>query len=233
MIKIAVLLPLSWRLLLDDFVESLLRMVQYSFGRYRLEVIRSRMSYGDNARNYLAKCGLVVKADYLLWLDGDEVYPEDLPEVLMGHMSQGKDIVGGWTCERTARLPALFKFGSGSNSGYDLDRICQVPKGLFKVESTNFGGVMMKPEIFVDLPFPWFKTIIESTEKFGVDESTGEMTQNTLWVPEDVYFYRQCKDAGIKVWIDGNLEFEHLDIVKKKSFIGAGYYDAGSTGTGT
>ena len=218
MVKVVVLLPLSWRLVLDDFMFSLLGMVRYSLGRYRLQIIRSRMSYGDNARNYLVNRALVMKPDYVLWLDGDQTYPDNLPELLIKHIDGGKEIVGGWVGDRTSRLPILADFVKPDDrNDFKTRLVKEVRSGLFKVDCSNLGGFMMKPSVFDKLAFPWFKTILEGN---GPDDPDG------TWIPEDVYFYRKCKDAGIDVWIDGDLQFGHLDIVEKKSFVRAG--DAGS-----
>lgn len=155
----------------------------------------------DKARDELAKKALEHNPDYILWLDADQSYPENTPEILMRHIDSGKSIVGGMT-------PLRRQSGSldGTPSVWDINlkinlarhRKIFINHGLLKVDGMGLGGIMTNPEVFKKMEYPWFCEMWDKKRKrrLGVD----------------LQFFANCKRAGIDVWCDTDLPYEHLEV---------------------
>ncbi len=142
----------------------------------------------------LVKASMRHKPDYILWIDADQTYPENTPEVLMKHIDSGKSIVGGLTPQNIEGGANIYNFVH--NKGI-LTRIDVAPgHGLVKCEAMGMGGVMMKPEVFEKLELPCFTMRWEDS----ISRNPGE----------DVQFYANCKKANIDVWCDTDLAFGHI-----------------------
>ena len=177
-------------------------MAQYAAGKYSLGMITNGGCYGDGARDRLAQEVVKHNPDYILWLDADQVYPRNTPEILMKHVDSGKSVVGGVT-------PLKKKSDSGINgkpSIWDIDinsnlvrrREIFLHQGLVKVDGMGLGGIMVKPEIFKTMEYPWFCRMWNRNE-------------NKL-LSEDFTFYANCKKNNIDVWCDTDLIFGHMEV---------------------
>jgi hypothetical protein len=148
----------------------------------------------DKMRDDLAKAAKRHKPDYILWIDADQTYPEDTPEVLMKHIDSGKSIVGGLTPQNMEGGANIYTFVHDKGI---LARLDVAPEeGLVKCEAMGMGGVMMKPDVFETLDLPCFTMRWEDS----ISRNPGE----------DVQFYANCKKAGIDVWVDTDLVFGHI-----------------------
>ena len=90
-------IPLSWEYIPRLFFLSWYNMQLYAQGKYHLSIHTNTMCYSDHARDILVKEALKHKPDYILFIDADQVYPANTPEVLMKHADSGKLVVGGIT----------------------------------------------------------------------------------------------------------------------------------------
>ena len=177
-------------------------MAQYAAGKYSLGMITNGGCYGDSARDSLVQEVMKHSPDYILWLDADQMYPRDTPEVLMKHIDSGKSVVGG-----VSPLKKKFESGiAGKPSVWDLDisaklvrrREIFLHQGVIKVEGMGLGGIMVNPEVFKTLKFPWFRRMWNEKEK--------------ILLSADFGFYANCKEADIDVWCDTNLIFGHVEV---------------------
>lgn len=198
--NIACCIHLSWDFVPKQFMMSCFKMMAYATGKYDLGILCSGGCYMDKVRDALVEESLKNDPDYILWLDADQVYPEDTPEILMKGIDSGKSVVGGVTPLRRYRepldgKPSVWDINLESNIGHRRD--ISLNYGLIRVDGMGLGGVMMNPEIFKKLEYPWFFQVWdkEKARRPGVD----------------LQFYGNCKRAGIDVWCDTNLFFEHLE----------------------
>ena len=177
-------------------------MAQYAAEKYNLGIITNGGCYGDSARDNLAREVMGHNPDYILWLDADQTYPANTPEILMKHVDDGKLVVGGVSPLKKKSDNGL----DGKPSVWDLDivsnrirhREVSLHQGLVKVEGMGLGGIMVNPEIFRTMEYPWFRRMWNQGEKalFGADFS----------------LYANCKKAGIDVWCDTDLIFGHMEV---------------------
>lgn len=194
-------IPLSWKFIPVDFFESWCKMVGYSIGKYQLGMITANCCYMDKMRDDLGKNAMKYKPDYLLWLDADQIYPADTPERLMRHVDNGKLVVGGLTPDRASGEPLVYEIVPGDEGVIKRNDVT-VGQGLIKVDAMGFGGIMTSPKVFKIMKPPYFQM------------TWNRKLRGTLG--EDVRFYNNCKHAGIDVWCDTNLLYEHLNTIPIK-----------------
>lgn len=148
------------------------------------------------SRNNFAKQALAVKADYVLWLDSDMIFPGDLMPRMHKHMQEGKDIVTGlYFRRRPPFTPVLYKElgvnedGSGFHSDYN-----DYPKdSLFEVGGCGFGCVMTRTSVLEDIALnqhQWF----EPYHSFG----------------EDLSFCLRARELGHRIWCDSTIKCGHV-----------------------
>ena len=147
----------------------------------------SRNAIITNARNFAVNIGLEHKADYILFLDSDETFDDDL---LVKLIHRSKDIVGGLIFRRKPPFdPCAYELKE--NKFYRPIPIEKETKGLLEVDAIGTGALLIKMDVFRKLPKPWFYF----TEKgFG----------------EDLNFCRNAKEAGYKIYVDCDIEIGHI-----------------------
>ena len=192
--RIVACVPLSWDFVPTLFFHSWNKMHYYSHNKYDLRMISSSSCYMDKMRDDLVLAAMRHKPDYILWIDADQTYAENTPEILMKHVDSGKSIVGGLTPQNMTGGANIYNFVH--NKGVLVRNDVTPEQGLIKCDAMGMGGVMMKPEVFEKLQLPCF------TMRWEDDISR--------YPGEDVQFYANCKKAGIDVWCDTNLVFGHI-----------------------
>ena len=147
------------------------------------------------SRNNLAKQALAAKADYVLWLDSDMVFPGDIMPRMHKHMAEGKDIVTGlYFRRRPPFTPVLFKElglkdGVGTHEKYD-----DYPKDtVFEIAGAGFGCLMLKTEVLEDV-------MLNYQDWFGPMGGFGE----------DLSFCLRAKELGYKIWCDSTIKCGHV-----------------------
>ena len=192
--KIFVCIPLNWDVVPSFFFHSCCLMQRYAIGKYDFNILTSKTAYLDIMRYQLVTMALSHDPDYILWLDADQIYPKDTPEILMKHIDSGKMVAGGVTPHRGSGIPLVYDIQDNSECRYSKD--VRPESGIHKVDGMGFGGVMMNPEVFKKVGADCFQMYWdkETNNKIG----------------EDVVFYKQCKEKGIDVWCDTDLLFDHL-----------------------
>lgn len=148
------------------------------------------------SRNNFCKQALATKADYVLWLDSDMVFPGDIMPRMHKHMEEGKDIVTGLYFRRRAPFtPVLFKElghtedGLGTHENYD-----DYPKdSVFEVAGCGFGCVMLRTEILTAIG-------LNSRDWFAPAYGFGE----------DLSFCLRARELGYKIWCDSSIKCGHI-----------------------
>jgi len=194
-------IPLSWQFIPTEFFLSWNMMIGYSIGRYQLGILTASCCYMDKMRDDLARDAIKYNPDYVLWLDADQIYPPDTPERLMRYIDDGKLVVGGLTPDRVSGEPLVYHMPPGNKGVIKRDDVTP-GQGLIKVDAMGFGGVMTSLEVFKMMKPPYF----QMTWNRKLKGSMGE----------DVKFYQNCRHAGIDVWCDTNLWYEHLNTTPMK-----------------
>ena len=144
-----------------------------------------------DSRNQLCKQALECKADYIMWMDSDMVFPKDTLTAMLEHM-EDKDIVSGIYFKRVYPFsPVIYEtlFEEGKATDY-LD---YPERSVFQAEGFGFGCVMMKTTVLIDMLLnegQWFTPI----NNFG----------------EDLSFMWRAKKLGYKAYVDSNIRCGHI-----------------------
>lgn len=141
-------------------------------------------------RQKLAEAAIDEGCDYILWIDADMRFPKDTIERLI---SLDKDIVGVNATTRTIPVKATAK-----NLIVDMEKkenqwlavSSKGKTGIERVTAIGCGVMLVKREVFLKTPKPWFWF-----EKIPGDKLLGE----------DVYFCIKAHDAGFETWVDHDL----------------------------
>jgi len=192
---IAVAIPCNWPWVPTVFFASAVQMFSTAQSEYNLVLLMSNATLIDLMRERLAEEAMKYGADYIVWLDADQVYPADTILRLAKSCEAGKLVVGGVTPHKNDGKPMVWKFCNEYGSG-ERQRAFETSRGLVKVDSMGLGGVMMAKELFDIVKYPRFI-------------KTWDPEQNHP-VGEDFAFYYRCKENGVDVWCDTDLIFQHL-----------------------
>ena len=196
--RVIAAIPLSWDYVPSFFFVSFSQMLVYAQGKYELGFVMARKCYMDTMRNNLVDEAMKMEPDYIMFIDADQTYPADTPEILMKHVDDGKLVVGGLTPDRDDGKPMIYYFVDEHgflNRDKAVGRLSEV-SGVSKIDGMGMGGVMVHPSVF---------------EKLGKGPFTMQWDkQTTSRAGEDVQFYLNCKRFGIDVWCDTDLRYGHI-----------------------
>ena len=140
------------------------------------------------SRNNLALQAFQMEADYVLWLDSDMVFSQDLLINMKQEMDEkGLDFLTGLYFRRVPPFtPVLF-----DQLDIKEDGTCEwtdwkdVPEGLFKAGGCGFGCVLMKTDV-----------------AFEVQAKFGEMFNPISNMGEDLSFCWRARQCGYDIWCD-------------------------------
>ena len=144
-------------------------------------------------RNKLAEAAISEGADYVLWIDADMRFPKNTIDRLLKH---DKDIVGVNATTRTQPVKPTAKkleidYDKKENHWTSVDS--KGKTGIERVTAIGCGVMLVKREVFLETPKPWFYFY----------ELPGGKT-----LGEDVHFCVAAHDAGFETWVDHELSQE-------------------------
>lgn len=143
----------------------------------------------DVNRNNAVREALETGAEYLLFVDHDNILP---PDTLVRLLEYNVPVVGCLYFERKyPHLPLIYTF----EEDYHTVRVeYNYPKGLVKCDVIGLGCSLFKVDVFRQLEDPWF------CYKYS----------GKTWGTEDIAFFHKLKDAGVDVYIDTTHTVGHL-----------------------
>jgi len=149
------------------------------------------------ARTDLGLMAIQEKADYVLWIDSDMVFPNTLMIDLIRDMEdEKKDIVAG-VCHmrREPYKPVLWSKLRQGLTAFENESECLVdyPRdGLFEVEGCGFGCILMKTEVIM-----------------AVKEKYSELFAPLPGYGEDLSFCIRARGCGYRIWVDPKVQVGH------------------------
>lgn len=185
----------------DRFIDWAMYLKELEY-KYPFKFIFSSM--GDVltpwARERIAEHALDAKADYLLFVDDDMMFPMEIFEMLFKH---NVDVVVPLMFMRNyPHSPVIYRIKKGYDKQvhqeyYLTELITDYPPDtLLKVDATGMGICLIKLDILHKIPKTWF--------------------MNTQGTGEDVYFTQRATDAGFGVYVDTSIHnIIHLGDRKK------------------
>jgi len=162
-------------------------------GECSLEMRMGSLVY--DSRNGLGKTAIQHDFDYVLWLDSDQVFDDDLLERMVSRLEENDlDILTGVYFRRVAPYsPVLFEtLRYEDNRAYWSD-FKNLPAGLFEVQGCGFGCVLMRTEVLMSVQAK-FNTMFQPMQGLG----------------EDLAFCWRARECGYKIMADPSLEIGHV-----------------------
>ncbi len=188
--KITLAVPTNRRVN-PETAQCLLELVAQGGYDFHIVIAEEGYTVAEN-RNYITFKALNNESEYLMMVDDDMTFE---PDTLKKLLAVEKDIVGVAYHPRT---------DSGKITKY-LDEIHAVVleetddpkyKKPFKCHATGTGIILIKCEIFKQIPRPWF--MFEYYD-------TGQCSKG-----EDWYFCEKAKEHGFETWTEPRIKVGHL-----------------------
>ncbi len=192
-IKITVGVPNSNEYLHRRFVQSLMNL-EYPTNA----AIDFTMIFGYQlpfARNRIVKQALLNESDYLLFMDADMVFPQDMLLRLLKHNVK---MVNALAFRRIKpHYPCIFKW-NGEDKCYET---MTFTKGLLEVDATGMAAHLIHTDVFKAMKQPWY---YYRDHQFS----------------SDLTFCENAKKLGFKILIDTDLKIGHIgeEIVVTEDF---------------
>jgi GT2 family glycosyltransferase len=144
--------------------------------------------------------------DYMMWIDSDIIFNNNLFEKLLG---MDKDIASGWYAQPQTipgggnYTPVVEKmddkfFKKHGSYEFLTSKNLEERKKPFKVDYIGFGWVLVKKGVFEKINYPWFAPKL-------IDLGNG--VQDVC--SEDVAWCHDVKDAGFDIWLDPTCRAGH------------------------
>ena len=173
------------------------QMLGLNYGKYHIgyQFIKSNLLY--LSRDKLASSAIKNNYDYVLFLDTDQQVPDDIIIKMGSYLDNGEDIVTAlvFTKEKPY-YPCIYSDSQILESGqisltrYDMSKIKNEP---FYVQNCGSGCVMLKTEVFKNIPQPWFHPYVYSGE-------------------DVTFFHIATHKYGYKILCDPTLDVGHWGI---------------------
>jgi len=173
------------------FFQSFIRFFTYNQNHsdFRLDAIIRQGLYVDHVRNSLAQAALDANADYIFWMDSDNIVsPKTIERLLKVINTHNADLAAGIYFEKgKPYYPVLREYRNGR-----FFKIEDIPIGeVIEVGAAGMGCTLIKADVFKELEFPWFKTEY-------IDYDYGERKL----IGEDVYMCKKMLDNKMKIVCD-------------------------------
>lgn len=147
------------------------------------------------ARNRLAAQAMMEQSDYVLWLDSDMVFDEDLLIRLYDTLQkEDADIVSGLYFRRmTPYTPVAFQDFDIVDGDAQFTDYTGPLEGTHEIDAMGFGCVLMKTRALFDV-FGKFRDMFSPLAKVG----------------EDLSFCYRAKELGLKTVLDCDIKCGHV-----------------------
>lgn len=150
----------------------------------------------NHAIEYILKDNETNKFKYVLFMDDDNIPPQDGLLTLLKTIGDYDGISGLYVTKDEAHWPLIL--GDPRNIK-DWTPQSQYREGVHECNGMGMGFVLLKLDIFKAMEKPWFKCV-ESPE--------GEFRR----MQEDVYFYYHARQKGFRFAVNADCRVGHLDI---------------------
>ena len=150
----------------------------------------------SRSRNVLITAALDRYSDFIYFLDSDMQNDkpgsvEALRLLYETIQREDVDVVSGMYLERLSKRVCARKWNDIEKQ-YEYYRKSELEGKITQVDAVGMGCCLIDTRIFTNLDYPWFK----------YEEKTGGLS-------EDLYFCERVRELGGKIWIHGDVVFNH------------------------
>lgn len=150
----------------------------------------ARSSVISENRNGIAEQALALGADWVLYLDDDQVLA---PDTLTKLLARDKDIVSGLYVARAAPFQPHVYDIEDEKGWCKFRPLTPGSKGLVKVKAVGAGCMLVKTEVFRKMERPWWRLGQIIMDGWG----------------DDLNFCHRAREAGFEVWADLEIAVGH------------------------
>lgn len=154
----------------------------------------------DKNRNVMIKACLENNIDYILWLDADMVYPQD---IVCKYFEHEFDIIGCVYFKRKHPYdPVLYVDGTNPIKPYKMvDPTTLEPDTITEVDGIGFGGVMVKTDVYRAMgEDKWMNYGLNYHLPY---ETTDQLTHDLVWC-------KTAKKYGYKIYVHSGVVAKHV-----------------------
>lgn len=164
-----------------------------------VELFMKSSSVLPQLRNMLVKAALEWRANYLLWIDADQSFPED---ALLRLLSLNLKVVG---VNYPRRVPPHLPTAASHEGGliWTTEEAARV-NSIIPVGSMGFGCCLMDMTIFDSLEE---RALAAGKDTMWPLFAVEMLSDGTEIVGEDVFFFRRLHEAGIPIHLDHALSW--------------------------
>jgi len=185
-VELAIGVPLSWPYVHSDFFDCFTQMEKLA-----AHVIRAQSGPISEMRNTITRRALGLGCTHLIFLDADMIYPLDTIPRLLAH---DRAVCGGLCFKRWPPFnPTIF-----TGDEYRMTLLDPYPEGLVEVTATGTACLLIRMDVFLDVPEPWFEFAEAPEDKGGG------------LVGEDIGFCYKARAAGYKIYVDTTIKTKHM-----------------------
>lgn len=152
--------------------------------------------YAAHNRNETVMLAQKNKADYIMFIDNDMVFPASGIQRLL---DADKDIIGVHYNARpkpgTQSVSTVKLANPWTDPRHGQIIASEIPAQMFQCFSVGTGFTLIKLSVFEKIAFPWFVS--------GQLENGDPFT-------EDVDFCRKANEAGIEIWCNPTIKMGHI-----------------------
>lgn len=156
---------------------------------YQAKIIMWESCLVHQNRENIGKEFLSSNSTHLLFIDTDILFNPSIIQILL---DRDKDIIGANYYIRDLPRKSTVKIHDENGNILKIDQ----KDGTFECFAVGTGFMLIKRKVFETLPHPWFS--------FEQDDK-GNTTCG-----EDIYFCKQARKHGFRVFCDPNLNVKHL-----------------------
>jgi predicted O-methyltransferase YrrM len=174
-----------------------------SFTTWQIEIGKDRAAN----REFLAERAIEAGARYLFMVDDDTVCPNFTLRYLTYEIEKDPNIMvagGIYGTKEYPSRPLVFKrLGDGSFWHWKMGDV-------FDVEGIGTGCILIKTEVFKNLPKPWFFEPDEATENEAIRVGNSDIPVVRRGGTDDLYFCRKVIGAGFRIVAHGGVLCPHI-----------------------
>lgn len=189
--------------------------------------ILSRKFPTDVARNEVCRDALKHGADYLLFLDADNVHPVSMVAALLNH---DKPVITARYHLKKAPFSAVAYVKHRTQTGRHRYSTVHFGQGVFEIERAGAGALLIRSDVLKAIQdrqqTRWQQTI-EACASLPEDAKNlldvppepicqwfryqrGPESPHDMTVSEDFWFFQQAREAGFSCWIDWDIDVPHV-----------------------
>jgi glycosyltransferase involved in cell wall biosynthesis len=150
-----------------------------------------------DARNMLACEAIESNADYVLWIDSDMVFQDDLMIRLREALDSGWDMVAGLCFKRELPVSPVIYKSIDADTGKAVPYMDYPQNALFEIAGCGFGTVMMTTDVL----------------RVVHDSYSDHMFTPFPKLSEDLSFSYRAKRLGVKIGCDSRINVGHVGLI--------------------